>query len=193
MAHSFALQESDTALVIIDIQQRLAAAMEGVGLRENLRKVINILECGRLLGLPAVVTEQYPQGLGSTLPMISEAVGRLGPEVSFVEKKRFSCYGVKAFDRWLQTVRRRQLVLCGIETHVCVFQTARDLVSAGYTVHVPADTTLSRQHLDHTIGLDLIKRAGGVVTTSETVVFDLLKVAEGPSFKAMSKMLKAEK
>jgi nicotinamidase-related amidase len=184
------LNASEAAIVVIDLQQRLAAAMNEDDLRDGLRKVINVLECGRLLGIPTAVTEQYPKGLGPTLPMISEAVNRVSSDVSYVEKTSFSCMGVPEFRQWVRQSGRSQILLVGIETHVCVFQTARDLVAEGYVVHVPADTTLSRTPRNHQLGLELIGRAGGVVTSSETVIFDLLEKAEGEAFKTMSKMLK---
>lgn len=184
------LDASDAAVVVIDIQQKLTAVMDEDELRDALRKTINVLECCRLLGLPAAVTEQYPRGLGQTLPMVGEAVSRVSPDVAYIEKTTFSCFGTEEFRQWIRNVGRNQILLAGIETHVCVFQTARDLVADGHVVHVPADTTLSRTRRNHEIGLELIDRAGGVVTSSETVIFDLLEKAEGEPFKTMSKMLK---
>lgn len=184
------LDKNNASLVVIDIQQKLAAAISSEDLHALLRKVINLVECARLLDLPVIVTEQYPQGLGRTLPMIGEAVYRCSPDIQFVPKKRFSCAGVPEFDGWLRDHGRRQLIITGIETHVCVFATARDLARQGYSVHVPRDAVTSRSESNHSNGLSLIERAGGIVTNSETVIFDLLKVAEGDAFKAMSKLIK---
>ena len=184
------LQSDDAALVIIDIQQKLAAAMPSEGLHDLLRRVVNLVECARLLELPLIVSEQYPKGLGNTLPMVGEAAYRSSSEVPFFSKTRFSCVGEPAFDAWLSGHKRRQILLTGIESHVCVFSTARDLLARGYTVHVPQDATMSRTHRNYENGLRLIEAGGGVVTNSETVVFDLLKKAEGDAFKAMSRLIK---
>jgi len=190
MVRPFDLDKNNAALVIIDIQQKLAGAIPSEVLHALLRKVVNLIECARLMELPVIVTEQYPEGLGRTLPMIAEAVYRCSSDIQFVAKKRFSCVGVPLFDDWMKSHGRQQIIIAGIETHVCVFGSARDLAAGDLAVHVPMDGVTSRSESNHLNGLNLIEKAGGVVTNSETIIFDLLKVAEGETFKAMSRLIK---
>lgn len=180
-----------TGLCVIDVQERLAAAMPEKVLKGTLRNGLNLIEAARVLGLPVVVSEQYPQGLGQTLPVIAEAVLRLPREqIAFFDKVQFSCAGVAAFDRWLEATGRTRWIIVGMETHVCVYQTVRALVGAGLQVHVPRDAVVSRTMANWEVGLKLIEQAGGVVTCTEAVIFDLLKQAGTPQFKMLSRIVK---
>lgn len=190
MSELLRLDPKRAALAVIDVQQRLAAAMPEEVLRASLRQMVSIMECARLMDLPCVVTEQYRKGLGTTLPMVAEALSKFDPEPTFVEKMDFSCMAVEEFRQWVLGTGRQQFIVMGIETHVCVFQTARDLTAEGYTVHVPRDTTMSRTRANWQVGLELMDRAGAVVTSAETVIFDLLGRAGTDQFKVMSKLVK---
>ncbi len=185
------LVAGSTGLCIIDIQEKLAAAMPEKVIKGTLRNCLNLIESARVLNLPIVVSEQYPKGLGRTLPVIAESVLRLPREqVFFFDKLQFSCMGAPVFETWLSKVGRKQWVLAGMETHVCVYQTARAMVSAGFEVQVPRDAVVSRTMANWEVGLELMDRAGAVVSCTEAVIFDLLKQAGTEEFKVLSRLVK---
>jgi nicotinamidase-related amidase len=132
------------------------------------------------------MTEQYPQGLG---PTVSE-ITRLLPEVKPITKVSFSCCQEAAFPAAMEASKRKQVLLTGIEAHVCVYQTALDLLSGGYEVQVVADCVSSRAPFNRDIGLNRICAAGGSATSVETALFELLRVAKGDKFKEISKIVK---
>jgi len=177
------LNAESTALVVIDIQVALARVMhEKDRLIENARKLI---QGAKVLGLPIIVTEQYPKGLGRTVPEIAELI-----DAKPIEKTAFSCCGEAAFVEAVEKLGRSQLVLCGIETHVCVYQTASGLAERGYEVEVAADGVSSRTVSNKLIGLDRMKDAGARLTSVEMALFELLEVAGGDAFKEIIKIVK---
>lgn len=178
---------SDTALLVIDLQERLAAAMEPAAMDRLRLHAAILLEGARALGLPVLLTEQYPRGLGPTL---RDLLTLAGESTRPLEKTAFSCCQAEGVLPALEASGRRSVLITGMETHVCVFQTARDLVERGYRAFVPHDAVLARAPDDHRIGLDLIARAGGVVTTTEAALFDLLGVAGGEAFKIVSRLVR---
>lgn len=190
MMEIFELVPDDTALVVIDIQKRLCDAMPEKHLMAALRSILNVMECCRRMGIPCMLTQQYTKGLGSTVPAVAEAVDRYGEMVTRLEKIDFSCMAVQAFREWVASTGRTRFILMGIETHVCVFQTTRDMIREGYLIHVPRDTTLSRSKSDWQTGLSLMERAGALITSAETVIFDLLKRAGTDRFREISKLVK---
>ena len=187
MTTTLKLERSRAALLVVDLQEKLAAAMEPGQLESTQRNVIALVEGAKAFSLPMLVSEQYPQGIGPTLPAIRAA---LPGETKAVEKVDFSCLTVPAIRAELERMGRDQLILTGMEAHICVYQTARDLVAAGYSVFVPHDAVLSRLDENRRVGLDLAARAGAVVTSTETVLFDLLGRAGTPEFKLVSKLIK---
>ncbi|MDD3118831.1 MAG: isochorismatase family protein [Victivallales bacterium] len=174
-----------TALVMVDIQERLFAAVPE--LAPMLPKVKMLLRSAAELRLPAVVTEQYPRGLGPTIP---ELKALLQPGWPVIAKTDFSCWGVEAFRRELAAKKIRTVVLMGIECHVCVQQTAFDLQAQGFDVVLAADTVASRNAYDRQMALELMRSAGIGVTTAEAIVFAWLRTAKHPSFKAISALVK---
>jgi nicotinamidase-related amidase len=177
------LNTDSTALIVIDIQVALTRVMhEKDRLIDKARRLV---QGANALGLPIILTEQYPKGLGHTIPEIAELI-----EPEPVEKTAFSCCGEEAFVAAVEALGRRQLLLCGIETHVCVYQTARELAERGYEVEVVADAVSSRTIGNKLIGLDRIKAVGAKLTTVEMALFELLKVAEGDAFKQVVKIVK---
>ena len=182
------LLPTSTALVVIDVQERLAPAMEPDAHARMLRAIDVLLSAAQLLGVPTAATEQYPKGLGDTVEPVRAMLDTLG--VQRVAKTCFSACDAPDFARWLGTVAPRAAVVVGVESHVCVFQTVRELVARGLEVHVPHDGVASRRDDDKQVALDLMRRAGAVITTSETVVFDWLQRAEGDAFKALSKRIR---
>jgi nicotinamidase-related amidase len=170
------LQRDRAALIVVDVQEgfRPYAAFEGVA-----RASAKLLEAARILGVPALVSEQYPKGLGHTAPEVG-----VGQEPR-IEKTVFSAVRADGFD----LNGRGQAIVCGIETHVCVSQTVHDLLAQGVEVHVPADAVGSRHGIDYERGLERMERAGAVVSTVEAALFELLERAGTPEFKAVQKLI----
>lgn len=178
------LSKDDSVLVVVDMQEKLLPAMdapEGI-----LRAQSILLEAARRLGVPRLVTEQYPKGLGDTVVDLQPALA--GDPV--FEKTAFSCLGAEGFAGALAATGRKQVVLVGIETHVCVLQTAIELLAEGYAVHVVADAVSSRTVRNRDLGLARLAAAGVVLPSMESVVFEWLRVAGGEDFKALSKRLR---
>jgi hypothetical protein len=140
-----------------------------------------LLAGARILQMPALVSEQYPKGLGPTAPELGIEEG----EEMIIEKTVFSAARADGFD----LKGRRQAIVCGIETHVCVSQTVHDLLDKGVEVHVPADAVGSRHALDYERGLERLERAGAVVSTVESALFELLERAGTPEFKEVQKLI----
>ena len=164
------------ALVVVDVQEAFRPYSSFAAVVESCAK---LLAGARILGLPTVVTEQYPKGLGRTAPEIGLEDERP------IEKTVFSAARAEGFD----LAGREQAIVCGIETHVCVSQTVHDLLGSGVEVHVPADAVGSRHELDYERGLDRLERAGAVVSTVEAALFELLERAGTPEFKAVQKLI----
>jgi nicotinamidase-related amidase len=174
----------DTALVLIDVQVKLARAMNNKeALLDNLKKMV---KGARLLELPILWTEQNPDGLGPTIPQIAELLRDQNP----VSKFSFSCCGNEPFMENLKTVNRKNMLIVGIETHVCVYQTVADLINMKYNVQVVADAVASRTPENRKIGLEKSMAAGADLTSTETVLFELLKEARGDKFKEIINMVK---
>ncbi len=178
------LERAAALLMVTDIQGNLAAAMDD---RESLlRNTAILIEGLRILDIPVLWVEQYPQGLGPTVPEIASRLDGLSP----MPKRTFSSLRDEAIRRQFELFGRRQVILAGIETHVCVYQTAMDLLAMGAEVYVPADAVSSRTALNRRVGLDSIVRAGGRATSVETVLFELLGAAEGEDFKRILRLVK---
>ncbi len=178
------LDRSDAVVVIVDVQERLAAVMTQ---REKVvSNCIRLIEGADLLGLPLILTEQYPKGLGPTVPEIREKMAGYDP----VEKMTFDCCGESSFRGRLSETGRKKVILAGMETHVCVLQTALGLRKDGYSVHVVGDAVCSRAKENFRVGLEFMRDAGAVISCTETVLFQLLGRAGSPEFKAISSMIK---
>jgi nicotinamidase-related amidase len=173
--------------LIVDWQERLAAVEpEEASLRGQ--KTVGILcEAARVLGVPVVLSEQYPRGLGPPVPDVAEAARAAG--ATPVEKVEFGCTNNPEFQRIAAGMAGRSWIVCGMESHVCVWQTVRGLLPGG-PVHVVADAVCSRTEDNRQLGLTLAREAGAVVTSTETVVFDLLGRAGSDAFKQLSKLIR---
>ena len=182
------LTPASTVLLVVDVQERLAPAMPAARLESLVRSAGILLDAALPLGVRVLASEQYPKGLGHTLAPIAEKLKALG--VSPMAKVTFDACGDATIARALAAMAPRAVVLVGMETHVCVFQTARELVRRGYEVHVPVDAVASRSEENRAAGIALCERAGAVPTTTETVVFDWLERAGTEAFKAVSKLVK---
>ena len=178
------LSRAAAVLVIIDIQGNLAQAMFD---RENLfANTIKLIRGFKVLNLPIIVTEQTPQKLGQTIPIIAAELGGIKP----IAKETFSCWADIHFCEQLESLSRRHIVLTGIESHVCVYQSALDLISNGYNVHPVADAVSSRTKENCEIGLTAMKNAGAYLTGMEMVLFELLRTAADPQAKDIFKIVK---
>ncbi len=174
----------DTALILVDVQGNLAQSMHNKeGLSENLKRMV---KGAQLLGLPILWTEQNPDGLGPTMPEIAELLPNQNP----VSKFSFSCCGSEQFMKELKALNRQNILIVGIEAHVCVYQTAADLVNLNYDVQVVADAVASRILENKQIGLEKSKEAGAGITSTEIALFELLKIAKGDKFKEIIKIVK---
>ncbi len=180
------IEPARTALLVVDVQERLWAVMDAAEKAAVARNIRILGELARRLQMPVVLSEQNPRGLGPTVPDLAEAVAG----ARRLEKMEFSCVAAPAFTPLWQEIGRDSWLVCGIETHICVYQTARDLVARGATVHVPADAVMSRTGANRASGLDLVQRAGGILTNTETVVFDALGAAGTDDFRALSRMVR---
>lgn len=184
MIEKFRLSRDRAALVIVDVQEKLVTEMKFLG---QMERNINILTTvARRLGIPIFMTEQYPKGLGRTIARIAGSL----PEVEPVAKVTFSCWAEQVFRTRLEASGRKQVILTGIETHVCVLETALDLMAAGYTVHLPTDALCSRRKDNWQSGLHQAHGAGAVLTSTETVFFQLLERSDTPQFKELINLLK---
>lgn len=183
----YQLLREETGLLVIDLQERLAAAMFEEEMQNVTANARRLIEGARVLGLPVWVTEQYPKGIGPTLETIAEV---LPEDCTPVAKVDFSCASVPAVFDAISSSGCKQLIVCGMEAHICVFQTVRDFIGQGWQVHVPMDAVLSRSDENLDVGLNLIEQVGAVVTSTETILFDLLQKAGSPEFKAISALVK---
>ncbi|MFI4989455.1 MAG: isochorismatase family protein [Solirubrobacterales bacterium] len=172
------LQRDRAALVVVDVQEGFRPYASFADVAESCRR---LLAGARILGMPALVSEQYPKGLGPTAPELGIGEG----EEMMIEKTVFSAARADGFDLG----GREQAIVCGIETHVCVSQTVHDLLGQGVEVHVPADAVGSRHQLDYERGLERLERAGAVVSTVESALFELLERAGTPEFKSVQKLI----
>jgi nicotinamidase-related amidase len=185
MTPKLKLDRQKAAVLIVDVQDRLAPAMPSEALARLTKYARALITAGKELGIPVLATEQYPKGLGATIPELKELL-----PAAPLQKMHFSCGADPAFAAALESTGRRQVVIAGMETHVCVFQTARDLVGMGYEVHVCADAVTSRSEEHRRAGLDLCREAGAVITTAETAIFDLLHLAGTAEFKKVSPLVR---
>jgi nicotinamidase-related amidase len=180
----FFLNRENSALLIVDIQEKLAVVMKE---RERIVKNnLHLIELAKMIGMPVMVTEQFPKGLGTTVAEIREALPLYRP----IEKMTFDCCGQPAFLDELKEHKKSNVVLTGMETHICVLQTCIGLLRGGINVHLVQDAVCSRTKENWKTGVEFMRDAGAVVTSTETVLFQLLKVAGTEEFKKISKRIK---
>lgn len=173
-------------LLVIDVQGKLAQLMNSSQYLSNLKTLIKV---GQLLDIPILLTEQAPEKIGSTIPEVSELLKGQAPIV----KQTFSCCGQPEFWQIFKPHNRDHVIVLGIEAHVCVFQTVRDLLGENYSVHLVADAVSSRTAENATIGIRRCQSEGAVLTSTEMVITELLKSTHHPKFKEIMKLLKESK
>jgi nicotinamidase-related amidase len=174
------LHRDRTALVVVDVQEAFRKAVDGFD--DMTRQVAILVQGAQALAIPVVVTEQYPKGLGATVPEVAEHLDGVVRHPKTV----FAASQADGFD----LEGRDQALLCGIETHVCVNQTALDLLDSGVDVHVAADAVASRTPQNREIGLHKMERAGATITSVETALFELLERAGSDEFKAVQELVR---
>ncbi len=184
--NKFLLEPARAVLVVVDVQEKLCAAMDQDALRQLTRNAGILLESAVELAIPVIFTEQYVKGLGSTLTELKARA----PAASCYEKLTFSCCGNEAFIKHLKGSGRTQIIVCGMETHVCVLQTVIELLDDGFDVHVVKDAVMSRSDDNRQTAMEAMVLAGAVPACTESVVFELLKIAGSDSFKKLSKLVK---
>ena len=177
---------SESLLVVVDTQTKLAAAMPPIKRDEVLRNTAILLQAASLLGVPVLLTEQYPKGLGRTETALTQHLPQGSP---VIEKTCFSCCGATDFMAAVQHSRRNQIILTGMEAHVCVLHTALDLHATGIQVFVVEDAVCSRRMRNKTNALARLRQAGIVVTNTESVLFEWLRDASHEHFKAISALI----
>ncbi len=181
MAHPTQMSAGDTGLLVIDVQEKLMPKIPGGN--ALVRNIAFLIDGAKLLGVPVQATEQYPKGLGPTLPELAKRL----PDRP--EKLAFSCCAVPAVVDGFRRAARPKVLLAGIESHVCVQQTALDLLAQDFRVYIAADAVASRYPMDHELALRRLERAGAVLTTSETAVFEWTGGAHHPQFKEVSRLV----
>jgi len=179
------LDRKKAALLLVDIQEKLFPLVDHPC--EMLDKLLTLIKGCQVLNLPILMSEQYPKGLGHTIPAIRDLVGE---SVKAVPKTTFSCLADPAFEKAAQQIKRSQWILGGIEAHVCILQTARSLLEMGQEVIVVNDAISSRSIYDFSTAIAELRDMGARITSTETVLFELLQDAAIPEFKQMIELIK---
>ena len=180
----YMLNKEDVLLFIIDIQDRLVPVMKHG--KKIIKNNVILIETSNELEIPVILTEQYPRGLGPTILEIREAIDN---NARTFEKISFTGYTDEVRGA-LEESGKKKVIITGMETHVCVFQTVRDLIDNGYEVFIARDAVASRKKDNFLNALDLMKSMGAVIMDTETIIFDLLKTAGTPEFKILSSLIK---
>lgn len=181
------LDPKTTVLLVVDVQEKLAAAMPPEALERVVKNAGILLDAARILSVPVLASEQYAKGLGPTVAALRE---KLPPAGRVFEKMTFDAASDLAVARALADLAPRSVIVVGMESHVCVFQTARELARRGFDTHVVGDAVCSRKEDNRVLGLSLCAQAGATITGTETVAFDLLQVAGTEQFKAIAKLIR---
>lgn len=182
--HPNLLSRDDAVLVVVDVQGPFVRAVFETD--RVVSNVIKLVESAKVLGLPVLVTLQNKARMGDTIPEIAAAL----PEHEPIDKMTFSCCGVEPFPTALKALGRTTVVLCGVETHVCVNQTAHDLIELGFAVQVPGDAVSSRTEGNWRAGIERMRDIGVIITSTEMAIFELLRSAAAPEFKRILELVK---
>jgi nicotinamidase-related amidase len=176
--------KDDTRLLIVDMQEKFVPVIDEID--RVIENCVKLLKGASILGVPAGTTEQYPKGLGNTIPEIAEHLGEDIPE-----KLEFSCLNALDWaERSDDSEDRSRVIVAGIETHVCIQQTTLDLLAHGFRVYIPVDAVSSRKPLDREIALQRMADSGAVLTTTEAILFELCQTAAAAEFKEISRLVK---
>lgn len=173
-------------IFIVDVQERLVNAAYSKDVIIKNSEIIS--KAAEVLKIPVIISEQYPKGLGETIPEIKNNLKH--DKVFYFEKTDFNALNVEDIRNKIKSFRVKQVILCGIETHICVSQTAEALIDSGYEVSVLSDLCSSRSEKEHIAGLELMKQNGAYIKTTEIALFELLKSAKHPEFKEIQSLIK---
>lgn len=184
MSHPSLLESSDTVLLVVDMQDVLLNVIHE---RERvIRNTVRLVEVAKIFSIPILVTLQNPARLGDCSPELASAL----PHDSRISKMTFSCLGGECFPEKLDELGRRQVLICGVETHICVNQTAHDLLARGFGVQIAKDAVSSRTSDNWIVGIEKMRDSGCVITSTETAIYELTKDASTPEFKRVLKLVK---
>lgn len=184
MSHPKLLNKDKTALVVIDFQEAFRKSPDFDEVASNISKIVQGFQ---ILNLPIIITEQYPKGLGRT---VDEILSVMPDQVKCIEKSTFSSCGVNQFLEKLNATNTKQVLICGLETHVCVSQTAHDLLHEGFEIHVLQDAVSSRFPYNKEIGLTKMQMNGVIPSSVEMALFELMKDSKHEQFKEIQKLIK---
>lgn len=173
----------DSLLLIIDIQEKLSNMLNDESVKQN---AIKIAKAAKILNIPAIITEQYPKGLGSTVSEIRESL----PDALYIEKTYFSVLKESGFVQKISDYGKKQIIICGIETHICVLQTAFELINLGYEVFVVSSASGSRNMENKETALQRLRHASCQTVTTEMVLFEWLEGSKNPAFKELQALIK---
>lgn len=179
------LEVEKTALAVVDMQGKLTSVVQNH--QRVTSRILHMIKAAELHRIPILWSEQAPEKIGPTIPEIRDLLSSM---VKPIVKRTFSCMGCPEYLAELKSIQRRQILVVGIETHVCVYQTVRDMRRYGYEVHVVADAVSSRGMVEHTYALDRMRQEGITITTAEMAACELVKSADNPNFKEMLDFLK---
>ena len=184
MSREGLLSKENAVLIVVDVQERLFPLISGKDIiLNNMRKLIRF---AKIIGIPIILTEQYPKGLGPTISEIRELTSTIKP----IEKLEFSCLASSAFRERLAEIHAKNLVLTGIEAHICVAQTAIEALTYGYRVYAVHDAISSRRLEDKTVAVERMRQHGVTIVTSEMLMYEILRKAGTPEFKKVLKLVK---
>jgi len=178
------LDTDNTGLLVVDVQEKL---MQVMGRRQQVTdNIVKLLHLSQLYKHPIILTEQYPKWLGPTLPEIAAPIPTYEP----IRKMHFDCCDEDAFIERLESEGLKNIIITGVEAHICIFQTCVSILERGYAVHVPRDAVDSRTNENLHVGLELMNKAGALITSTETIIYQILKKAGTNEFKKMLKLMK---
>lgn len=176
--------QKETAAIVVDIQEKLFPHIhDGEKILQNCLKLIEGLQ---ILSIPVIVTQQYTKGLGPTVQSVIQKF----PEFRYIEKLSFSCFDEPAFTEQIKTSGKKYIILCGIESHVCVLQTCIDMLAAGLIPVIAEDCVSSRKLNDKLVAIERMRQEGARITTMESILFELVRRADAETFKSISKIVK---
>jgi len=178
------IKKEDAVCLVIDVQEKLVPAIHNQ--EEVVKKTIQLLNGLKTLDCPVIFTQQYTKGLGMTVPEIVETQENF----QYIEKITYSCLDTEEVKETLKKLGKKTVIIAGLETHICVMQTVRDLIADGYQVYLAADCISSRTAFNYQVGMERMKQEGAVISSVESVLFEMLVKAGTPEFKTISKIIK---
>lgn len=184
--HVFRPDPARSVLIVVDAQERVAASMPEDVRQEVIKNIGILIQGAKALNIPIIYTEQYPKGLGPTMPELREMLG----DQKAIEKITFSCYDVPEFRKVLEDLKVEDVFLCGMETHVCLYQTALDLIEDDYHVFAVADAMSSRKKMSWKLGINSMREAGALIGSTEMFLFQFLEEAGTDQFKIISRLVR---